>query len=127
MVTLSFPLLVIVPAFVYDLVLHRLDGKLGDLALAPILGVVFVAAFVAAQWPFATFLVTSPLARGPLFNADNFVYWMSPRYEALTRRFDPPAPGSWPLAAHFLIAAGIATVSSGLGLRRGRWMRRVQR
>lgn len=127
MVTLSFPLLVIVPAFFYDLVLHRLDGKLGDLALAPILGVVFVATFVAAQWPFATFLVTSPLARGPVFNGDNFVYWMSPRYEALTRRFDTPAPGSWPLVVHFLIAAGIATVSSGLGLRRGRWMRRVQR
>jgi hypothetical protein len=127
MVTLSFPLLVIVPAFFYDLVLHRLDGKLGDLALAAILGVVFVAAFVAAQWPFATFLVTSPLARGPLFNGDNFVYWMSPRYEALTRRFDTPAPGSWPLLVHFLIAAGIATVTSALGLRRGRWMRRVQR
>ena len=53
----------------------------------------FVVAFVAAQWPFASFLVYSPLARGPLFNAENFVYWMSPTYEALTRRFDPPRAG----------------------------------
>jgi hypothetical protein len=127
MVTLSFPLLVIVPAFFYDFVLHRLDGKLGDFALAPILGVVFVATFVAAQWPFATFLVKSSLAQGPLFNGDNFVYWMNPTYEALTRRFDPPSPGSWPLAVHLLIAMGIATVTSALGLLRGRWMTRVRR
>ena len=48
---------------------------------------VFVATFVAVQWPFASFLVYSPLARGPLFNAENFVYWMSPVYEAGTRQF----------------------------------------
>src|SRR5215212_1169963 len=43
MVTLSFPLLVIVPAFFIDLVLHRLDGKLSTIPLAVIAGVVFVA------------------------------------------------------------------------------------
>ncbi|MGE5731527.1 MAG: hypothetical protein ACM37U_06300 [Gemmatimonas sp.] len=127
MVTLSFPLLVIAPAIFFDLVLHRFGDKLSIVALAPILGVVFVVTFLAAQWPFATFLVTSPLAQGPLFNGDNFVYWMNPTYEALTRRFDPPSPGSWPLAAHLLIAMGIATVTSALGLLRGRWMTRVRR
>jgi hypothetical protein len=127
MVTLSFPLLVIVPAFFFDVVLHRLDGKLGTLALASILGVTFVVTFVAAQWPFATFLVESPLAHGRLFNAHNYVYWMNPKYEALTRRFDPPEPGSWPVAAQLVIAMGIATVASALGLMRGRWMTRVRR
>jgi hypothetical protein len=127
MVTLSFPLLVIVPAFFFDLVLHRFDGKLGTFALASILGVTFVVTFVAAQWTFATFLVESPLARGRLFNADNYVYWMSPRYEALEHRFDPPDPGSWPLAVHLLIAMGIATITSAIGLARGRWMTRVRR
>ena len=57
-----------------------------------------VVAFLAAQWPFATFLVTNPLARGRLFNADNFVYWMSPTYEELTYRFDPPRVGAPPFA-----------------------------
>src|SRR5512143_41349 len=127
MVTLSFPLLVIAPAIFFDLVLHRFGDKLSIVALAPILGVVFVVTFLAAQWPFATFLVKSPLAQGPLFTADNFVYWMNPTYEALTRRFDPPSPGSWPLAVHLLIAMGIATVTSALGLLRGRWMTRVRR
>jgi hypothetical protein len=127
MVTLSFPLLVIVPAFFIDLVLHRLDDKLPILPLALITGVVFVVAFVAAQWPFASFLMNSPIAVGPVFNAENFVYWMSPRYAALTRRFDPPDPGSWPLLAHVGITIGLATISSILGLRMGRWMRKVRR
>jgi hypothetical protein len=118
---------VIVPAFFFDVVLHRFDDKLGTLSLALILGVTFVVTFAAAQWPFSTFLVESPLARGRLFNADNFVYWMSPKYEALTRRFDPPEPGSWPLATQLVIAMGIAAVSSALGLMRGRWMTRVRR
>ncbi len=126
MVTLSFPLLVIVPAVFFDLVLRRLDGKLPDLLLAPVLGAVFVVTLLSAQWPFASFLMT-PLARGPLFNADNFVYWMNPSYEALTRRFDPPEPGAWPLAVHLLIAVGIATMTSLLGLKRGRWMTHVRR
>jgi hypothetical protein len=95
--------------------------------LAVVTGVVFVAAFVAAQWPFASFLMYSPIAIGPVFNAENFVYWMSPTYAALSRRFDTPQPGSWPVLAHVAIAIGLATISSLEGLRLGRWMRRVRR
>jgi hypothetical protein len=125
MVTLSFPLLIIVPAVCIDLIMHRFDGKLGTLALAAIIGPVFVATFVVVQWPFASFLVHSPLARSPLFNAENFVYWMSPVYEAGTRRFPPP--GDWPIALHLVIAAGVATATSAVGLMRGEWMRKVRR
>jgi len=127
MVALSFPLLLIVPAFCIDLVLHRLDKKLTTLQLAPIVGTVFVLAFLAVQWPFATFLVSNPAARGPLFNADNFVYFMAPTYEALTRRFDPPPPGAWPFPVQVAIAIVIASATSAIGLARGRWMTRVRR
>jgi len=127
MVTLSFPVLVIVPAFFFDVVLHRLNGKLGTLALACILGVTFVVTFAAAQWPFASFLVENPLSRGRLFNANNYVYWMAPRYEALQHRFDAPEPGSWPAAVQVLVTIGIATLASAVGLARGRWMTRVRR
>ena len=127
MVALSFPLLIVAPAVCFDLVMQRFDGRLGTPSLAVVLGVVFVLTIIAVEWPFASFLVHSPLARGRLFNADNFVYWMPPRYEALTRRFDPPAPGAWPFPMHVLIAMAIASVSAAVGLRRGRWMSRVRR
>jgi hypothetical protein len=128
MVTLSFPPLVIVPAFFVDLVMHRFDRndrRLGTLPLAAIIGPTFTLVFVAAQWPFASFLLGSPLARGRVFNADNFVYWMSPIYEALTKRFDPP--GVWPISIHLGIVAAIAILASALGLVRGDWMTRVRR
>jgi hypothetical protein len=127
MVTLSFPLLVIVPAFFIDLVLHRVEGKVSGLVLGLIIGTVFVATFIAAQWPFASFLMYNPLARGPIFNAENYVYWMNPRYEALTRRFDPPAAGAWPFSVHVLIMIGLATLSAWRGLAAGGWMTKVKR
>jgi hypothetical protein len=127
MITLSFPLLIIAPAVCFDVLMQRLGHRLSTVRLAAILGVVFVLVFMAVQWPFATFLVYSPSAHGRLFNADNFVYWMPPRYEALTRRFDPPAPGAWPFAVHVLITMAIASVSAGFGLLRGRWMTKVRR
>jgi len=127
MVTLSFPLLVIAPAICIDVILRRVGDRWNIYRLAPVVGVVFVLAFMAAQWPFATFLVTNPLARGWFFNADNFVYWMSPTYESLTYRFDPPPSGASPFVVQLLIAVAIASVSAALGLARGRWMTRVQR
>ena len=127
MVTLSFPLLLIAPAICIDLILRRVGDRWNTYQLAPVVGIAFVLAFLAAQWPFATFLVTNPLARGRLFNADNFVYWMSPTYESLTYRFDPPPAGAPPFVVDLLIAIAIATVSAALGLVRGRWMTRVQR
>src|SRR5689334_18284849 len=127
MVTLSFPLLVIAPAIAIDLVLRRVGHRWNTYQLAPVVGTVFVLAFIAVQWPFATFLVTNPLASGRLFNADNFVYWMSPTYESLTYRFDPSPAGAPPFAVDLLLAFAIATASAALGLVRGRWMTRVQR
>jgi hypothetical protein len=126
MVTLSFPLLIIVPAIGFDLVMQRLDGRLPDALLATILGVVFLAGFMAAQWPFAEFLMT-PAARGRLFNPENYVYWMGPAYEALQNRFDPAPPGSWSFGTHIVIALALGIVMSFLGLSRGNWMRRVRR
>jgi hypothetical protein len=126
MVTLSFPLLIVVPATGIDLIMQRFDDKLPDWKLAPMLGAAFLALFLAAQWPFASFLMT-PSARNRIFNAENYVYWMGPAYEALQNRFDPPAHNAWPFPVHLLIALALATVMSYLGLSRGTWMRRVRR
>lgn len=126
MVTLPFPLLIIAPAVVFDLVLQRLDGRIATPALAAILGTTFVATFLAAQWPFASFLM-SPFANNKVVNPQSVVYWMSPTYLQMTRRFDPANPQGWPFGVHLTLAFALATITSGLGLSRGAWMRRVRR
>jgi len=126
MITLPFPLLIIVPAIGIDVVMQRLDGKLPDWKLAPILSATFLGLFIAVQWPFASFLMT-PAARNRFFNAENYVYWMTPTYEALQNHFDLPAHGVWPFPVHIVIALLLGTVFSFLGLSRGTWMRKVRR
>lgn len=124
MVGMAFPVLVIVPAIGIDLVMERLT--LRPLALAPILAVTFLVLFIAVQWPFASFLMT-PAARNAFFNADNFVYWMSPTGVEFNRSWVPTEPGEWPLGAHLAWALVLGTVSSYLGIWFGGWMTRVRR
>ena len=86
MVTMDFPVLLVIPAFGLDLVRHRLDGRVHDRWLAPLLAVVFVALFLAVEWPFASFLITSH-SRNWFFNGANYVYFMSNQYVARTFGF----------------------------------------
>src|SRR5205807_209648 len=57
MVSMSFPALLIVPALGVDLVMQRVRAR--ALLLAVILSVVFLALYIAVEWPFASFLMTS--------------------------------------------------------------------
>lgn len=120
MVGMSFPVLVIVPAIGVDLLMQRL--RLRPIFLAPILSAVFLLLFLAAQWPFASFLMTES-ARNWLFNAENFVYWMSPSGVAWSRSFQDTDN----LAPQLLDAWGTGTLSAYVGLWFGTWMTRVRR
>jgi hypothetical protein len=125
----TFPLLLVVPAVLIDLALRRRGGR-RDAFLAMLLGPLFVLALLAAQWPFAEFLI-SPAARNPIFVGDHWSYtshlgrW---RYEFWD--LDRDAKGAWSAAA-FWSGAGasmvVAMLTSWLGLAWGRWMRSVQR
>jgi hypothetical protein len=127
MVTLAFPLWLIVPGIAVDLIMHRFDGRTNKVMLALAIGVAFMVAFIAAQWPFASFLVQSPLSRNWFFNADNYVYWAGPTYVASTHRF-PPGPGSLgEIVRGFGPAIIYAAISAYIGLSRGGWMTKVQR
>ena len=57
MVAMSFPSLLVVPALGVDLVMQRV--RVRPLVLAVILSVVFLALYIAVEWPFASFLMTS--------------------------------------------------------------------
>ena len=121
MVPPPFPLLLIAPAALIDVLLRRVRDH--DWWLAPVIGVAFVATLLVVQWLFADFLL-SPAARNPFFGADRWDYniqvgaW---RYEY----WQPEDP------ARFLRGLGkavlLATVSARIGLWWGRGMARVQR
>jgi len=124
MVAMAFPVLIVVPAVGVDLVMQRVRAR--PLVLAPLLSAVFLTLFIAVQWPFATFLMTES-ARNAFFNADNFVYWLSPAGVEWSRTFQQDEPGSLPFAMQLFIAFLLGTFSSYVGLWFGQWMTRVRR
>jgi len=121
MVAMDFPALVVVPAVGIDLAMQRLT--LRPLLLAPLLSAVFVALFLAVQWPFGSFQMT-PAARNWFFNADNFVYWMTPAGVEWSRTFVREQM-SLPVG---LVHAWIGgAISAWLGLWFGHWLTKVRR
>jgi hypothetical protein len=90
--------------------------------LAAVIGVTFVAAFLAVQWPFADFLMT-PWARNWFFISDRMQYSIGPAMQARWYQLNPPDN----LAIGLPLAAAIGFVSARCGLWWGNWMARVQR
>lgn len=124
MMPAQFPLLLFVPAIGLDLVLQRWNAHRGWL-LAAVLSLVFLAMFVAVQWPFATFL-NSEYARNPLFGQHLRPY-MTPASSAFAEGRFLQTAGGWSLISGLVTAAGLGIVSARLGIVWGEWMRRVQR
>jgi hypothetical protein len=118
----DFPLLLIVPAFALDLVMQRTRGRINDWLLALLASTVFIATFLAAQWPFADFLMT-PSARNWFFASHRMPYSADPAFQARWYRLNPPDQ----LSVGLLIALAIGYVSARCGLWWGNWMARVQR
>jgi hypothetical protein len=121
----EFPLLVVVPAFVADLTL-RPTMKWRPLARALVIGVGFLATFVAVQWPFAEFLMT-PAARNWVFGA-GYMDFSTPVASSYARNVffyrDATPQKFWVLMA---VAAATASFMSWAGLRIGAALGRVRR
>ena len=124
MVPPQFPLLLVVPAVALDLVLHRWRGRRGW-GLAAVLSAVFLAAFLAAQWPFASFL-NSPLAHNFLFAQHLYPYMVGPEWALARGEFVAVATGA-ALVQGLLIAFVLGVLAARLGLAAGGWMSRVRR
>jgi len=73
MVPLWFPMLLIFPAFALDLLRARYGESWGTWHAAIVAGIVYLAVFIAVQWPFADFLM-SPAARNWVFGTIYFGY-----------------------------------------------------
>lgn len=123
MVPLNFPLLLLVPAFLIDVVLHRTDSR-GAWTRALLLGLTFLVSFAAVQWPFADFLM-SDASRTALFRTDNFAYMMPSDWLLVKGEFAAEPPST--TLAGFALAALLAVLSARAGLARGDWLRSVRR
>jgi hypothetical protein len=121
----EFPLLLLVPAFVTDLILQRTGGWRPALRAAAA-GLAFFGVFLAVQWPFANFL-QSPLARNRFFGAMNLDFSTRPNSPLAQYVFfyrEDTAAQFW---RGLLIAAIMSCVMTWMGLHAGRAMRRVRR
>jgi len=124
LIPLGFPLLLIVPAFVADLLLQRLEQR-SAWVKAGVVGPAFVLSFLAVQWPFANFLMT-PASRNWIFGRAYFPY-----FDPAFSLYDPykfraaEKPAVFVLTMIAALVVGILTTR--LGVAWGNWLRRVQR
>ena len=120
----EFPLLLLVPAAIVDLILQRTDGW-RPVVRALVTGAAFLATFIVVQWPFANFLMT-PLARNRVFGTAYFDYGTSARSVYARYVFLPEAAPAqfW---RGMLFALAVSSVMMWIGLRAGRGMQRIQR
>ena len=132
----GFPILLVLPAIAIDVLMRRV--RVNDWLLAPLLGVVFLTALVAVQWPFASFLLTFE-DPNPFFGVQYWGYserlgpWTHLFFDVPGYTYDRAAGtmvGSLDLAAMgrgMAFALALGAVSSRVGLWWGRWMTRVRR
>lgn len=127
MVPPAFPLLMVAPALLIDLLMLVLKpGRRWwrDLILGLLMGISFTAVLGVTQWFFSEFLLT-PAADNWFFGGNR--YWVY---------FSPPGPerarfwnlGNDPINAHAVFwSVGLAVLTSYLGLLVGNWMTKVKR
>ena len=120
----EFPLLVIVPAFVTDVILRMTVG-FRPAARALVTGTAFFATFLVVQWPFANFLM-SPSARNWFFGTTYRDYGTPAT--SLYARFEFVPPESTDvLVRGLIVAAIISCLMAYAGILAGRAMQRVRR
>jgi hypothetical protein len=120
----EFPLLIVIPAVVTDLILQRTVAR-RPIVRALATSLAFLGTFVAVQWPFALFLM-SPLARNRMFGTTYMDFSTPPT--SLYARFEFAPPETLPqFGRGMLIAVVVAWAMAYAGLHAGRAMQRVRR
>ncbi len=123
-VPFRFPLLLVVPAFAMDVVMHKMKDKNGWL-LALSLATTFFTVFFLTQWLFGYFYM-SDYADNWIFASGAIPYYARPDW-TYRRDFYPWDASTFALVKGLVIALVLTFFSARLGLWWGNWMRRVQR
>jgi hypothetical protein len=120
----QFPLLLLVPSVLLDLLWARTDG-LNKMFNAALSGPLFLFSLLAIEWPFASFLMT-PASNNRLFATGSHPFSVPPWAPVVLRQF---VRNEQPLV--LMKGLGISTVcavvSVWIGLTVGDWMRKIQR
>ncbi len=120
----KFPVLIIIPAILLDLLWQRMKGwKMWQVALLS--GVLFTVVIFAVEWPLANFLM-SKASQNRFFGTIYFDYNSRPNGLDRMRIFLNPASGL-PLFMGLIWASVCAAISTWFGLFFGQWMRGVKR
>jgi len=124
-----FPLLLIVPAIMLDLLFQRFrhwQQRANEWLQAAAAGAGFLLVFAAAQWIFSEFLLSNL--------ADNWFFAGGGRHWPFFLKIDPAAremfwerPQEELNFSTILLCVGLATLSARIGLWAGAWMKRVKR
>lgn len=123
LIPLRFPLLLIVGAIVADLLLRKLRDRTAW-TKAAVVGPAFLLSFLAAQWPFADFLM-SPASRNWVFGTAYFGYFDPAGLLYDPYKFVVETRGTFLFIMAMAVVASI--LMTRLGLAWGDWMRRVKR
>ena len=123
MVSLDFPLLLLLPAIGIDVIMPRIRER-GVWLQAIALGVLFLTVHLATQWPFANFLVSDG-SRNWFFNTDNIPYQMPPDWLRPMRRFAIESASQTVRAVGVALVLAVLSARAGLGW--GSWLRSVRR
>ena len=118
----KFPILLLVPALVLDLLRQR---ALKPLTAAILSGTAWLTLLVAAEWPFATFLMT-PYAANRFFGTQYLDFGTPPNNPDALRIFENPQHGPH-LFAGLALATAAAILATFAGNIFGRWMQDIQR
>ena len=121
----DFPLLMIVPAIVFDVVRRQIT-TLNRWTQAAILGAASLASFMAVQWPFANFLM-SPASRNWFFATNNFPYFVPPATPWGSYAWLPTESTALQFAVRMVLALAAGILMTRVGLSWGDWMRRIRR
>ncbi len=124
MVPLPFPILLVVPAFLLDLIWPRIKDASRWVQTA-VGGIGFLAILIAVQWPFATFLM-SPAAQNWFFAPNNYPYFARPDFPEVRRVFMPPE-SSTTFFSLLAVAFAVSMLSMWVGIVFGDWLKRVKR
>jgi len=120
----DFPLLIIFPAIVIDLITHRFAAK-NRWYRAVVYGAFFLVILFALQWPFANVLMAS---RGHwFFGTSKWYFGSDPAWQYRYAFGDWMVSSGIDLTQGLAIALAIAVLSARVGIAWGGWMKKIVR